>query len=63
MLSKTEIYTHVSIHKLKEIHTATHPARAERIRAGETLDVTEEALLATLAAEEEEDSEGKIDYS
>lgn len=22
-----EIYTHVAIHKLKEIHTATHPAR------------------------------------
>jgi hypothetical protein len=25
-LSTTEIYTHVSIGKLKEIHTATHPA-------------------------------------
>ena len=24
------MYTHVSIRKLKEIHTATHPARMER---------------------------------
>jgi integrase/recombinase XerD len=30
-LSTTQIYTHVSIRKLKEIHTATHPtARVER---------------------------------
>ena len=29
-LTTTEIYTQVSIKKLKEIHTATHPARAER---------------------------------
>jgi len=28
-LSTTEIYTHVSIGKLKEIHTATHPAKNE----------------------------------
>ena len=26
-LSTTEIYTHVAIHKLKAVHTATHPAR------------------------------------
>jgi integrase/recombinase XerD len=26
-LSSTEIYTHVSIAKLQEIHRATHPAR------------------------------------
>ncbi len=29
-LSTTEIYTHVSIEKLKEIHTATHPAKLSR---------------------------------
>jgi integrase/recombinase XerD len=29
-LNTTQIYTHVSIRKLKEIHTATHPARLER---------------------------------
>ncbi len=44
-LDTTEIYTKVEIHKLKEIHTATHPAKLER---DETL---HEQLLATLAAE------------
>ena len=29
-LETTQIYTQVSIRKLKEIHTATHPARKER---------------------------------
>ena len=29
-LNTTQIYTHVSIRKLKEIHTATHPAKIER---------------------------------
>jgi len=28
-LSTTEIYTRVSIEKLREIHAATHPARLE----------------------------------
>ena len=27
MLATTEIYTHVAIHQLKAVHTATHPAR------------------------------------
>ncbi len=31
-LSTTQIYTQVSIRKLKEIHAATHPARLERVR-------------------------------
>jgi len=29
-LSTTEIYTQVSIQKLKAVHTATHPARLEK---------------------------------
>jgi integrase/recombinase XerD len=29
-LQTTQIYTHVSIRKLKEIHNATHPAKLER---------------------------------
>jgi hypothetical protein len=29
-LSTTEIYTQVSIQKLKAVHTATHPARLEQ---------------------------------
>ena len=28
-LSATEIYTHVAIHKLKEIHSLTHPAKLD----------------------------------
>jgi integrase/recombinase XerD len=30
-LSTTQIYTQVSIVKLKEIHTLTHPARLKRV--------------------------------
>ena len=30
-LSTTETYTHVSIKKLKEIHTATHPAKLGKV--------------------------------
>ena len=33
-LSSTQVYTHVAIHKLKEIHAATHPARLHRGGAG-----------------------------
>lgn len=33
-LSTTQIYTQVSIRKLKEIHAATHPAKLERSEAG-----------------------------
>jgi len=29
-LETTQIYTQVSIKKLKEIHTATHPAKMQR---------------------------------
>ncbi len=58
-LSTTEIYTHVAIHKLKEIHTATHPARLGREKGQEEIapEATEEELLSTLAAEAEEDEE------
>jgi len=36
-LSTTEIYTHVSIEKLKEIHAATHPAKLEKSHTSETV--------------------------
>lgn len=35
-LSTTEIYTHVSIEKLREIHTATHPAKLKKPTVSET---------------------------
>ncbi len=61
-LSTTEVYTHVAIHKLKEIHTATHPgklaARKPPARLSEAM--TAEDLLEQLA-EEAEDEESEDD--
>jgi integrase/recombinase XerD len=70
-LSTTQIYTQVSIRKLKEIHSATHPAkvRSARVSADESAAVvaapapTADDILAALAAEadEELDAEGVLD--
>ena len=68
-LSTTQIYTQVSIRKLKEIHTATHPGRLRAARvpaeaqSAETSQgpaPTAEDVLAILAAEaaEEQEDEG-----
>ena len=46
-LTTTEIYTHVSIVKLKEIHALTHPAERPRVRRYEA-DVTGDARAALL---------------
>jgi integrase/recombinase XerD len=69
-LDTTQIYTQVSIKKLKEIHTLTHPAKARRSNAvnvneadedseamNEEPAATEAVLLATLAAECSEEGE------
>ncbi|MEA9997426.1 site-specific tyrosine recombinase XerC [Pseudomonas sp. 10B1] len=62
-LNTTQIYTQVSIRALKEIHTATHPARLQRQHSAsetttETLpDDPVEALLTALDAEADEESE------
>ena len=56
-IETTEIYTHVAIHKLKEIHTLTHPARLVQPKEDELMDITEDELLAALAEEIDEDSE------
>ena len=56
-LSTTQIYTHVALAKLKEIHTATHPARLERTTTNETptpASANAKALLAALAAEDDD---------
>lgn len=53
-LGTTQIYTHVSIDKLREIHDATHPARLQRQgerSASKQPDAEADILLATLAAE------------
>ena len=62
-LSTTQIYTQVSIRKLKEIHSATHPAkvRSTRVSADESAAVvaapapTVDDILALLAAEADEE--------
>ena len=58
-LKTTEVYTHVSIKKLKEIHTLTHPAKAKRTKKidwndEEETEPTEEDIFSALAAEEQE---------
>lgn len=61
-LSTTEIYTQVSIKKLKEVHTLTHPAKAGRTKTKAIMDTpapTEEELFTALAAEEDGDPEGE----
>lgn len=50
-LSTTEIYTQVSIRKLKEIHAATHPAKMGHAAHRTDAMSDEETLFKTLAAE------------
>ena len=67
-LSTTQIYTQVSIRHLKDIHTATHPAKLpEAVRrrleaqvpgAGADAEPTAGDLLEALAREAEEEGEG-----
>jgi len=56
-LSTTQIYTQVSVRKLKAIHTATHPGKPITAADGGQLtgDHDADLLLAALAAEAEED--------
>jgi integrase/recombinase XerD len=69
-LETTQIYTHVSIEKLKEIHAATHPARLKRPGSDESARSIEEtphapplaadarsALLSALDAEGDQDDD------
>jgi integrase/recombinase XerD len=66
-LSTTQIYTQVSIRKLKEIHTATHPGKARVARSPSAVDAetndslagepTADDVLTVLAAEALEELE------
>ena len=72
-LSTTPIYTQVSIRKLKEIHSATHPAkvRSARVQASSAVDEsatvvaapapTVNDILAALAAEADEEHDSDFD--
>jgi integrase/recombinase XerD len=55
-LTTTEIYTHVTIAKLKEVHALTHPAEQRAQPRRSSVDAIEagDALLASLVAEDEE---------
>ncbi|GAB6044361.1 site-specific tyrosine recombinase XerC [Endothiovibrio diazotrophicus] len=61
-LATTQIYTHVSVEKLKAVHAATHPAKLRREvdrGAGENgREAEREALFTALAAEEDEELDG-----
>ncbi len=52
-LSTTQIYTHVSIEKLKQIHEATHPAKLKHDEEERT-PISKEDLLDIIASENEE---------
>lgn len=59
-LSTTEIYTQVSIKKLKAVHTLTHPAkyrRNKKVIIKEAPKPTSDDVFKTLADEEKEDPE------
>jgi integrase/recombinase XerD len=48
-LNTTQIYTHVAIRQLQEIHRTTHPAKLEKQKR---------ELLDAIAAEDDEDGTG-----
>ncbi len=60
-LETTEIYTHVSIDKLIEVHRATHPSRLERVKAVDEVRAQADASMALLQAlaDEEDGDEGE----
>ena len=66
-LNSTQIYTHVAIDKLRQIHDATHPAKLTREAARaiepdhEDVQRRREEILAALAAESDEDEGANTD--
>jgi integrase/recombinase XerD len=64
-LETTEIYTHVSITKLREVYAATHPAaklgRSAAVRVASPAAGDAAELLADLAAEAGEEAEAKAE--
>ncbi len=55
-IGTTEIYTHVSIVKLKQIHEMTHPTLHRGPESENEMEVTEEERLSSLESETEEDN-------
>lgn len=52
-ISTTEIYTHVSIRKLKEVHERTHPARVERMKIEDAAEKSSRCARAWLRDRED----------
>ena len=55
-LATTQIYTHVSVEKLREIHAATHPAKLKRDDDMKTYAPSRDELLEAIANEDDEES-------
>ena len=61
-LETTQIYTQVSIGKLKEVHDATHPAKLTRTQTSDAQTREQrDAILTALAAESDEDENADTD--
>ena len=66
-LSTTQIYTHVSIDKLQQIHAATHPARLisdsgeKNGNAGQSISDAAQLILDAIGVEEESHSDATSD--
>ena len=54
-LSTTQIYTHVSIEKLKQIHEATHPAKLKKDDGEEEAATISKDELLDMIANEDDD--------
>ncbi len=50
-IGTTEIYTHVSIHKLKQVHEMTHPTMKSKERSDINFESSDAALLESLDKE------------
>jgi integrase/recombinase XerD len=66
-LETTQVYTQVSIGKLKEVHDSTHPATLTRTKTSDATDAQtcaqRDALLTALAAETKEESDDSDEHA
>ena len=60
-LTTTEIYTHVTIAKLKEVHALTHPAEVSAVRRTQSTIDEHDLLAALVAADRYADSEADLE--
>src|SRR5262249_5892555 len=59
-IATTEIYTHVALRKLKEVHAATHPAAPHSRRQRRQLGDARNELFSSLAAEASEEEQNEL---